>query len=352
MKNKGKRNSGSNKLIKFPNLEDRLLSKAMSLVEEKKYGNARELFGELLSRNMHDIRALYGWAVCSVELGDYQEAEEAVVMLLEENTPYYFDVFRLYLTILIERKDYTTALHKIMSVGKKRQLPPELKEFLRQMKKFCQIRLHEPEWNDDSLSDQTKNEPNREYAEHGEGESVDWLALEKADSKSQMMLLHNLADQLKVSHLPEIRRFLLDEKQHSEIKTMLLCAIKEGDLAKEISVRKFGHIYKARLESEEFLHKNLADQIEKEIRSEMDSNNPTLADLAVEMERMFTMNLYPKPLLPNSPNVWAAVFCIRATAAESQHEIGRMLERFHVNEDDYQLAEQLLLEAEAHGIWS
>ncbi|MCQ2008563.1 tetratricopeptide repeat protein [Sporolactobacillus sp. STSJ-5] len=352
MKNKGKRNGDNNKLIMFPNLEDHLLSKAMSLVEEKKYGNARELFGELLGQDIHDIRALYGWAVCSVELGDYREAEEAVIMLLEENTSYYYDVFRLYLTILIERKDYTTALHKIMAVSKKRPIPPELKEFLRHMKKFCQIRLHEPEWSNDDLGDQVEDEPNREYSEHDEVQSVDWPALEKADSKNQMLLLHNLANQLRASHLPEIKRFLLDEKQHSEIKTMLLCAIKEGDLAKEISVRKFGHIYKAKLESEEFLHKKFADQIEKEIRMEMDSDNPTLADLAVEMERTFTMNLYPKPLRPDSSKVWAALFCIRAMAAESKREISRVLERFQVNDDDYQLAEQLLREAEAHGIWS
>lgn len=351
MKSKDKRIRDNNKLVLFPNLEGRLLSKAMSLVEEKNYRNARELFGKLLELDLRDIRALYGWAVCSVELGDYREAEEAVVMLLEEDTPYYYDVFRLYLTILIERKDYTTAIHQIMSLSKKKGLPSELKDFLRQMKKFCQIRLHEPSWSDDDLDDLMEESIQREHKVQDDSKTVDWLALERADSKNQMMLLHNLANQLRTSHLPEIKRFLLDERQHSEIKTMLLCAIKEGRLTKEISVRKFGRIYNAQIESEEFLNKKFADQIEKEIRSELESDNPTLADLAVEMERMFTMNVYPKPIDPHSSKVWAALFCIRAMTGGLKHEKSKILERFGVNDEDYQLADNMLREVEKHDIW-
>ncbi|SFG05538.1 tetratricopeptide repeat protein [Sporolactobacillus nakayamae] len=351
MKSKNKRIRDNNKLVLIPNLEGRLLSKAMSLVEEKNYRSARELFGKLLELDLRDIRALYGWAVCSVELGEYREAEEAVVMLLEEDTPYYYDVFRLYLTILIERKDYTTAIHQIMTVSKKKGLPSELKDFLRQMKKFCQIRLHEPSWSDDGLDDLMEEPLQREHKEQDDPKMVDWLALEKADSKNQMMLLHNLANQLRASHLPEIKRFLLDERQHSEIKTMLLCAIKEGKLTKEIAVRKFGRIYNAQIESDEFLNKKFADQIEEEIRLELESDNPTLADLAVEMERMFTMNVYPKPIAPHSSKVWAALFCIRAMSGSLKHETSKVLERFGVNDEDYQVADKMLREVEKHDIW-
>ncbi|MDF2909428.1 MAG: tetratricopeptide repeat-containing protein [Sporolactobacillus laevolacticus] len=352
MKNKGKSSRDDGKLVMFPGLEERLLSKAMLLVEEKKYNEARALFGKMLELDERDVRGLYGWAVCSVELNDYREAEEAVVLLLEEDTPYYYDVFRLYLTILIERKDYKGALHEIVKVSKEKNFPPELKEFLHQMKKFCQLRLHEPAWNEVAIDEKMDDVFSWQREEQKSTQSVDWLALEKADSKNQMLLLRNLADQLRESHLPEIKRFLLDEKQHTEIKTMLLCAIKEGSLTKEIAVKKFGKVYRVQFESEEFLNKSFADQIEMLIRREFDSDNPTLAELAVDMERYFTMNVYPKPISPASVKVWAAVFSIRAMGSNAKEEEYKVLERFGVTEEEYQAAEQMLHEVEDYGIWS
>ncbi|MCO7175512.1 tetratricopeptide repeat protein [Sporolactobacillus kofuensis] len=350
MKNNGKTNRDNSKLVMFPHLDERLLAKAMELVEEKNYNQARDLFGEMLEIDEHDIRGLYGWSVCSVELGDYRAAEESVVLLLEEDTPYYYDVFRLYLTILIERKDYKSALQEIMKANKKHNVPLELKDFFLQMQKFCRIRLHEPEWNQ-SIGEDVGALPNKQQREQGAEQSLDWPALEKADSNTQMLLLHNLTGQLKTKHLPEIERFLMDEHQQPEIKTMLLCAVKEGKLASEISMKKFGAVYHVQLDSEDFLNKRFADQIEEEIRRKLDSDNPTLADLAVDMERFFTMNVYPKPFVPASVPLWAAVFSIRAMGGSSADEI-KLLSRFGVEEEEYHSAVSMVQDVESYGIWS
>ncbi|GEB76385.1 tetratricopeptide repeat protein [Sporolactobacillus inulinus] len=354
MKKRGGSIGGSGNVVPIPHLEERLLSKAMLLVEEKKYKEACQLFGKLLELNARDVRALYGWAVCSIELGDYSEAEKAVVQLLEADTPYFYEVFRLYLTILIERKDYTSAIREILRIRKKKGLPIEFKEFLVHMQKFCQIRLHEPSWSDVGLDEADRTdqatEPDAD-TEHQE-QSIDWPALEKADTVSQMLLLNNLADQLRTTHLPEIQRFLLDDQQPMELKTMLLCAVKEGHLAQRVAVQKFGEIYDAQLDHTDFLNKKFADRIEAVIRRTMESENPTLTTSAVEMERMFTMNVYPKPIVPEQPEVWAAIFCLRAMGSESEQEKKEVLGYFDVNEDDFRVARSMLHRVEAYDIWS
>lgn len=320
MKKREKKPVPGGNIILFPDLEARLLDKATTLVSEKKYKEARSLFGKMLELNSENMKGLYGWAVCSVELGDYPLAEEAVRHLLSKNTPYYYDVFRLYLTILIEKKDYHMALSEIRRLGGHKGLPSESKEFLRQMKKFCELRLSEPQTGARAASE------------------TDWAKLKAADPKQQLLLIHSVGDQLVKQDLPQIQDFLLDEHQHPEIKTMLLCAVREKQLADEIDVWKFGKVYHAVLDSD-FLHKTFTSQIEQEIRQVLDSQNPTLADLAIEMERFFTMTVYPKPMVPSSVSVWAAAFSVQAARAGQMGEnAAKMLELFGVSEEEFRIA--------------
>ncbi|GGL41443.1 tetratricopeptide repeat protein [Sporolactobacillus putidus] len=351
MKKNGKPVRREGKVVMLPDLESRLLNKAMSLVEEKNYGEARPLFGKLLELDAGDLKGLYGWAICSVELGDYHQAEEAVIQLLEGGAPHYDDVFRLYLTILIEKKDYQGALDKIDQMNSRKDLSADTKEFLRQMKRFCELRINEP--------GQVAETPGRKRQPHTNGSSrdlrssepIDWPALEKADPKTQMLLIRKLAGRLNNEYLPRMKQFLLDEKQNPEVKTMLMCVIKENHLASQIKVSKFGEVYHVTFDSQ-FLYKEFADQIEKQIESVLSSENPTLADLAKNVGRFFTMNAYPKPLDPPSAKVWAAVFSIRAAmAGDIEWEEDRILDLFDVSRKEFQAAVRTVREIEVRGTW-
>ncbi|WP_100488732.1 tetratricopeptide repeat protein [Sporolactobacillus pectinivorans] len=349
-KNRKKPVPGGDNIVLFPDLESRLLNKATALVAEKHYREARSLFGKLLELNSHDLKGLYGWAVCSVELGDYPQAEEAARQLLLGNTPYYYDVFRLYLTILIEKKDYHGALSEIRRLGGRKNLPPESKEFLRQMKKFCEIRLNEretdardPENSERYHADWTANVSKKER-------QIDWTELKQAKPKDQMMLIHNIADRLDKESIPEIQHFLLDKQQNPEIKTMLLCAVKENRLTEKMDVWKFGKAYRVTFDHN-FLHKEFSDQIEAQIGQVLNSENPTLATLAIETERFFTMTVYPKPFDPPSARVWAAVFSIQASqTGEMGEKVEDMLELFGVSGNEFQNACRMVHEIEGYGI--
>ncbi|WP_010630353.1 tetratricopeptide repeat protein [Sporolactobacillus vineae] len=327
MKKREKKPVPGNKIILFPDLEARLLDKATGLVTEKKYKEARSLFGKMLELDRENMKGLYGWAVCSVELGDYSLAEEAVRQLLSINTPYYNDVFRLYLTILIEKKDYRQALSEIRRASGRKGLPPESRAFLRQMKKFCELRLREP-------SRETGNRAEPEQT----ASRADWKRLEAADPKQQLLLIHDVGDRLTKRDLPQVEAFLLDERQNPEIKTMLLCAVREKQLAGQIDVRKFGKVYHVVFDSE-FLHKGFTDRVERQIRQVLNSQNPTLADLAVDMERFFMMTVYPKPMVPSSVSVWAAAFSAQAAhAGQMSEQAEDMPELFDVRTDAFEAA--------------
>ncbi|TGA99467.1 tetratricopeptide repeat protein [Sporolactobacillus shoreae] len=344
MKKNGKKPvPGNDNIVLFPDLAARLLDKATALVSEKQYREARDLFGKLLELDSGDMKGLYGWAVCSVEMGDYPQAEEAARLLLSGNTPYYYDVFRLYLTILIEKKDYRGALGEIRRLGGHKGLPPESKEFLRQMKNFCEIRLNE-------LTPGGTSGRGMQSADEKSDRQIDWRKLAEADPRDQMLQIRNMTDQMGKENLPEIRQFLLDEKQNPEIKTMLLCAVKESRMADEIDVWKFGKVYRVTFDRH-FLHKEFADQIEEQIRKVLDSEDPTLASLAVETERFFTMTVYPRPFDPPSARVWAAVFSIQAAqAGDMDGKTEAMLELFSVSESEFQDACRMVEKIGEYGV--
>ncbi|RYM06869.1 tetratricopeptide repeat protein [Sporolactobacillus sp. THM7-7] len=332
------------KVFLLPDLEDRILSKAMSFVKNKRYKEARDLFGRLLELDNRDLKGLYGWSICSVELGEYREAEKAVVRLLREGTAYHDDVFRLYLTILIEKKDYRQALREIHQMSRKSNLTHEMKAFLRQMETFCGMRLNEPG------IDRSNGTPEPLSPERSG--SMNWSELKKADLENQPFLIRKLASQLKKENLPEIEHFLLDENENQEMKTMLMCVVKESRLAKEIVVRKFGKVYRVVFDSPHFLYKAFADRVKEKIEDVLNSENPTLADMAIELGRLFTMNVYPKPLDPPSVKVWAAFFSIRAAILnEIEDAEKRMSELFHVSKTEIQTARKMAREVEPDSIW-
>lgn len=335
-------------VILIPDLETRLLKKAAVLVEGKKYMEARPLFSKLLDLDAHNTKGLYGLAICSVELGDYPQAEDAVRQLLEDGTPYYYDVLRLYLTILIEKRDYPAALREIRQIEKKKGFSREFSVFLRQMSEFCELRLCEP-WQTakKGMTEQTGRKAEENTIPDV---SLDLSLLENVDPENRMIMIRSLAGRLSRKSLPQIERLLLDEHQNSEMKTMLLCMIKESGLVEKIKVRKFGKVYDAKFDHH-FLYKAFADQIEEQIRQVLNSENPTLADLAVEMGRFFTMHVYPKPITPSSVNVWAAVFSVQAARAGSMEEdAADFLELFNVSENEFQDACRMIHEIEQYGI--
>ncbi len=329
-------------LVLFPDLGRRLLARAMALVNKKHYREARVLFGKLIELNDADLQGLYGWAVCSVELGDYREAEQATHRLLLSDTPHYYEVFHLYLTILIEKKDYRGALREIYRMRGRKNVPAEVAEFLGQMQKFCEMRMRETGAGSPGAAEREVRY-DRETA-------VDWPALERADPQRQMLLIHNMAGRLGMAQLPEIRRFLMDDQQRPEIKTMLLCVVHENRLANAIDVRKFGTSYHVVFD-DRFLNKAFADRLAERIRDVLNSENPTLAELATQNARFFTLAVSPKALKPPSTRVWAAVFSIQAArAGKLDIEPGTLLDLFHVTPTEYRQADRLVRAVGIDGI--
>ncbi|MFT8871763.1 MAG: tetratricopeptide repeat protein [Sporolactobacillus sp.] len=348
MKKTGESGQKKENLLLFPQLDERLLQKASARLEERRFSEARGLFEKLLSLDPDNRRGLYGWTVCSIELGDFESAERAVRQLIRRGTVHYADVFRLYLTILIEKKDYRAALHEIERAKGDSQLK-KLAEFLARMTDFCSKRLDE--------SGEVPLSESRAQREAGKKKrrsrsDFSWADLEKTDPGSRLMLIRDLTPTLGVSDLPEIERFLLDERQNAEVKTILLCAVQENQLATEISMRKFGQTYRVVFD-EHFLNRRLTACVEAEMERALLSENPTLSTLAMDLARSFMVAVYPKPLADVVPNVWAAYFAVRAAAAEDGDADARdeLLERFHVDGEALAPARQFVEETERCGIW-
>lgn len=305
----------------FPELPDRLLRKAMDCVEAKAYKQARNLFGQLLTIDSHNQKGLYGWTVCSIELGDYRSAEEAIMQLMDEETDHFADVFRLYLTLLIEKKDYRRALHEINHAAGDQKFA-EMGNFLQNMKTFCLQRL------DESAPAEQTDCP------------ADWV---------QRISNHELI--LTEADLPAVQRFLLDPDQDQESKTLLLCAVQKENLSQTLTIRKFGKIYSVTF-NQDFLNRLYSEQIVQLIEDKLSAENPTLANLAKQLVHFFMVHIFPVPVDSVSREAWAAFFVSRAaSAAHSSEERQTIGSKFAVTDKEYEQVEAIVQEAERSPEW-
>lgn len=121
-------------VIVFPKTVDRLLSEGMNLLKDEKYENARDKLYQVLSYEPEHAGALGAYCYCLFELGEYEEALEVCQELLKVGPIHYLETMELYISILMQVKEFEEAERMIEILIEEQVLPEE------RLQQFHQLR--------------------------------------------------------------------------------------------------------------------------------------------------------------------------------------------------------------------
>ncbi len=286
------------KIVEFPNLKQRLLEKAMLTMKEKKFSEALELFEQARENEYAYAEVELGMVVCYMELGQLTEARNRCKKMLREDIGDYFHVLQIYITILIQLKEYAEVKTTIEAILEEDKVPAQYAQNFYQLLEFARKMLP----SEDAQTEQF--EP--DYGQSND--QVDELfMLHEGSVQKQYELIQVLKHRNIRPLIPQIERYVKDELKHPVLKTFLLHILKEQGWDKEMEVVKMGqhitiipsNLYSG--EEDPFLNKIISI-----LEDKVESDNPTLFEGLKEMLVRIHAVQFPLPFVPDKPEVWAA----------------------------------------------
>jgi tetratricopeptide (TPR) repeat protein len=295
-------------VVPFPNLKQRLLDKGMDALKQKKFDDALELLQQTLQYDHTMDEVHFGVVVCLFELGYLEEAKDKCQQMLKQDLGDYYDVLQLYLTILIQLKEYEEVETTIEAVLQEDKIPPHTIENFYRLLDFSR-KMTEHEVREDSHID------------------VDCLLDDDVSIPEQWNIIHALRNESKgISYTyPTLDQFLLNETKHPMIKTAVLQLFIEKDIFREVSVEKFGH--KLTINSTELHHVEghpFTIEVLQVLDSTLGNENPSLYEIVKEMWIRHLYVMYPFHPQPKVAAIWAA----------GLHKVGYDLHGIEIDSDE------------------
>lgn len=283
-------------VIPFPNLKDRYIDKGMALLKEKKFHEALEMFSEAKKINEDKAEIHLGMAICFMELGELLEAKDICKKMLMEDIGSYFTVLQIYLTILIQLREYHEVQSTIEAVLEENHLPAESAEHFYKLLEFSRKMTQ----NDVDIVEE-------------DDESTQTMYIEDIieNTTKQMAYIQSLKDRNVNKHFSSLKVLLENPKSHPMVKSMILHLMIENEIEKEVTVYKFGEsitVIPAKLEdiSELPFTKKVLTILDDTLGNE----NPTLYEAVKELWIRHLYVLYPLLPQPTDADLWAAALHI------------------------------------------
>lgn len=121
-------------VIVFPTTVNRLLAEGMSSLKEEKYEDARDSLYQVLTYEPEHAAALGGYTYCLYELGEFEEALEVCRELLQIGPIHYLETMELYISILMQVREFEEAEKMIEVLIEEKVLPEERLEQFQQLR--------------------------------------------------------------------------------------------------------------------------------------------------------------------------------------------------------------------------
>lgn len=112
-------------VVVFPTTINRLLTDGMRLLKEERYEEARDGLYQVLTYEPEHPAALGAYSYCLYELGDYEEALEVCRELLKVGPIHYLETMELYISILMQVREFEEAEQVIEALIEEKVLPEE-----------------------------------------------------------------------------------------------------------------------------------------------------------------------------------------------------------------------------------
>ncbi|WP_096153116.1 MULTISPECIES: tetratricopeptide repeat protein [Bacillus] len=281
-------------IVQFPNLKQRLLEKAMETMKQKNFHDALKLFEEAQDFEFAPAEVELGIIVCLMETGDLQEAKQRCKRLLQEDIGDYFHTLQMYITILIQLKEYEEVKLTIEAILQEERIPAQQAQTFYQLLEFARKMLPYEEQSE-KLKDETKD-----------GQlQIDELI--NGDTQKQYMIIQ----QLKHLHVRPYKEYILnyleDSNRHPVLKTFLLNVLMEQEWNIEVTVQKLSRTIKVKpIELNFDTKSSFLLSVESILDDKINSNNPTMFDTLQDMIVRLHAVLFPLTLEGENAKVWAA----------------------------------------------
>lgn len=112
-------------VVVFPTTISRLLTEGMTLLKQERYEEARDGLYQVLTYEPEHPAALGAYSYCLYELGDYEEALEVCRELLSVGPIHYLETMELYISILMQVREFEEAETVIEALIEENVLPEE-----------------------------------------------------------------------------------------------------------------------------------------------------------------------------------------------------------------------------------
>lgn len=289
----------SDNIIPFPNSDKRLLEKGIDQLEQKKYTEAIESFEEAIRFAPENGDVYIGLFLAYYEKGEFQAAKDLAKDMLHRGIGEYIETIDLYLMALVELHEYE-EIHSVLEVLFQEMVIPEKKKdhFLRLLQ-FSKKMLEEIGERGESIEEDFDAANERTPLRLGETEDLNELVVQIGE-----LSYKNISP-----YMDEINSYLLLDKGHPFIKTLLVNLLREQKVSKETKIVKFGR-------SMEFTPALLEDvrlteqkrEIEDELKRKLEHEDPILMQQAISLLERHNFLVYPFSFEPDRHFLWAAAY--------------------------------------------
>lgn len=331
MKKKGREN-----IVFFPDVERRLAEKGIEALQEKRFNEAIGLLeqGRELDPLNSDISAAL--VLAYFEAGALRKAKGLCKEMLMEGAGDYFQLVEMYITILIQLHEYREITEVLEALLDEREVPAEKREHFLTILQFSKrLADNEPIPNGDSGFEDFHEESSVEEIRPGE---IDFYKID--DLREQVGIAGKLASQNIQPFLPEITRFLKDEKGHPFFKTILLNLLGEQNIDSDIVIRKFEVAEKVNPVLIPALHELYQErETGRILAEELEHRDPVLLENVLSLVQRYFFVSYPFELEPGNPSAWAAAFhSIALSYLGSSHDLEAMAKFYKVKKEEVEKA--------------
>ncbi|MFC4320984.1 tetratricopeptide repeat protein [Litchfieldia salsa] len=289
-------------VIQFPKLKERLIEKGLEALKSKNYKDAlsllyqaKELAGE------HDEIDL-GIVLCLLELGDLEEAKDRCKLMLHHDIGDYFNVLQVYLTILIQLRQYQEVKETIEAVLEEDQVPSKYAESFYQLLELSKKMII----SGDELYE-LDVEDEESVVEYTLTERIQDVLLDRGDRNEQAVFVHGIKEYSLHKDLELLNEFLGNPSKDPMIKTLLLQLMMEQNIHNTMVVEKFGQTVEVvPAKMGDILTDDYSMRVLRTLEDQLGNENPTLYEVTKEIWMRVLFILFP--FIPEEENssIWSA----------------------------------------------
>ncbi|AOM82326.1 DUF3196 family protein [Salisediminibacterium beveridgei] len=284
-------------VIQMPGLVERLVDFGMNALKEKRLYDALTYFNQVTQLDEDHPQGRYGLVIANIELNRLEEARIQCESMLEEGLGDYYDVLKIYISLLVQLTDYERVVEILDEALPLETMPSEMAESFEELLKFAREMVED----DSSKLRQQADDHDMSVTT---GDLIN--TIQQGNTEEQWGAIHKLSHREKSIAVEAYRELLASDGHHPVLKSYVLSTLEEMGIKEQFDVHKFGHTYQVNLaDANQLFHREEGMKVVRLIRDQLEAENPSLLSLAEQLWWHYLFAIYPVPLQGSGERAWA-----------------------------------------------